>query len=473
MSIKPVVFVPGFPATELIQASKNRRIFPPDPGDLLDGGKKEKLIRLLSGPDNPPGDIVAGDPIRDVLGISKQAESLYDLLRDYGYTAHSGDNFAAVGWDWRLAVDDIRVQTALIAAVDRLSRAHNSKVVVICHSTGGLVVRRLLEMRPDVADQIEQIFAFGVPWAGTLKAVRYLGRGESFGFLFAKLSASEVREIMSHCQAAYDLFPPDPAKTDMRDLTGQDLNLFVDAELPRGQQQVGPLVDLRWVPKSSGKDYMRQMANLADSRLGRRPNQIRLPNTPTPPITNVVGWGAATDTTCEMDAKGRLTFLETKEGDGTVPAVSASWLRGPDVRTFFLPIGLYPTAGIPNRHSRIWDSPPVLELFDQVLRSKAPEPWVCACVDGDQGIDPSGPVTLRLVAADDQGRPLPNARGNFVGLPQRVAFSFSGAARTSLILRRGQFRPNVGRNLFRFIVEIIWDTGSGPRTREIPILIHV
>jgi pimeloyl-ACP methyl ester carboxylesterase len=470
MSIKPVVFVPGFPASELIQTSKNRKIFPPEPGDLLDKGKKQRLIRLLSGPDDPPGDIVAGEPIRQVLGISKQAESLYDLLRDYGYTAHSGNNFAAIGWDWRLAVDDIRVQTALLSAIDRLSREHSSKVVVFCHSTGGLVVRRLLEMRPEVAGQIEQIFAFGVPWAGTLKAVRYVGRGESFGVLFAKLSAGEVREIMSHCQAAYDLFPPDPAKTDMRDLAGGDLNLFVDAA---SKTQAGPLVDLRWVPKSPQKDHMRQMANLADSRLGRRPNQIRLPGAATPPITNLVGWGAATDTTCEVDANGRLAFLETKEGDGTVPAASASWLRGPDVRTFYLPIGVYPTAGIPNRHPRIWDSPPVLELFDQVLRSKAPEPWVCASADGDLAIDPSGPVILRLVAADEQGRPLPRARGNFVGLPQRVAFSFNGAVRTELIIKRNQFRPNVGRNLFRFIVEIIWDTGSGPRTREVPILIHV
>jgi pimeloyl-ACP methyl ester carboxylesterase len=471
MSIKPVVFVPGFPASELIQASKNRKIFPPDPGDLLDKGKKERLIRLLSGPDNPPGDIVAGEPIRHVLGISKQAESLYDILRDYGYTAHSGNNFAAVGWDWRRAVDDIKVQNDLIGAIDRLAREHASKVVVICHSTGGLVVRRLLEMHPEVAGQIEQILSFGIPWAGTLKAVRYLARGESFGFLAAKLSASEVREIMSHCQAAYDLFPPDPAKTDMRDLAGKPLNLFVEPG-PNGGQK-GPLVDLAWVPKSPDRNYMRQMANLADSRLGRQPNQILLPGVAMPPITNVVGWGVSTDTTCEMDASGKLTFLSSDEGDGTVASASASWLRGPGVRTFFLPIGVYPTNGIPNPHARIWDSPPVLELFDRVLRSTPPEPWVCAAADGDQAIDRSGPVTLRLSAADEQGRPLPNARGNFVGLPQRVEFRFGGAVRMGLVLRRTQLRPNVARDLFRFVVEVTWDTGSGPRTREIPVLIRV
>ena len=47
--------------------------------------------------------------------------------------------------------------------------------------------------------------------------------------------------------------------------------------------------------------------------------------------------------------------------------------------------GVYPTNGIPNPHSRTWDSPPVLDLFHQILADKAPEPFVCAAAaDGDQ-----------------------------------------------------------------------------------------
>jgi pimeloyl-ACP methyl ester carboxylesterase len=184
MALKPVVFVPGFPASEIRQKSKNRTIFPPVLKDLTDDAKKKKLIRLLSGPDDPPGDIVAGEPIRGVLGVAKQAQSLYDVLREYGYTTQDGSLLAPVGWDWRKSVDDAAVQTDLAGAIERLAQQHGRKVVVIIHSTGGLVLRALLEAKPQLASKIEQILAFGIPWAGTLKAVRYLGKGEAFGLIF-------------------------------------------------------------------------------------------------------------------------------------------------------------------------------------------------------------------------------------------------------------------------------------------------
>jgi hypothetical protein len=42
MPLKPIVFVPGFPASELKQKSKNQTIFPPALKDLTD---KEKRTR--------------------------------------------------------------------------------------------------------------------------------------------------------------------------------------------------------------------------------------------------------------------------------------------------------------------------------------------------------------------------------------------------------------------------------------------
>lgn len=198
MPLKPVVFVPGFPASELRQRSKNRTIFPPALADLLDAEKKKKVIRLLSGPDDPPGDIVAGEPIRGVLGIAKQAQSLYDVMREYGYTTQDGSLLAPVGWDWRKAVDATAVQ------------------------------------------------------------VRFLGKGEAFGLIvFGKkligLNASEVREIMTRCQAGYDLCPPDPQKTKLQGADGKDLNLFVNAS----QKQIGPLVETAWIRRPSARSSTR------------------------------------------------------------------------------------------------------------------------------------------------------------------------------------------------------------------------
>lgn len=465
MPAKPVVFIPGFIASELIQKSKrNRVIFPPSIGDLLDKDKKARLVRLLSGPDVPPGDIVAGEPIRGILNISKQAESLYDILRTYGYSTTDPDRFAPVGWDWRLAVDHLAVQEAAAAAIRRLADVNGSKVVVFIHSTGGLVFRRLLELRPDLADRIEQVFAFGIPWAGAPKSVRFLARGEKFGFLTASLSASDVREIMSHSQAAYDLFPPDPAKTDLTSASGKRLNLFLDA----AGRQIGPLVDLSWIPSTPSRDYMRVMASDADARLGRRKSESDMP-----PVTNVAGWGVETDTQCVLDAGGKIEILTSDEGDSTVPTVSAGWLRGAGVRTFFLPVGVYPTSGVPSRHSRIWDSPPVLELFDQVLLGKAPEPWVCAAADNDQSLDRKSDVTLRIAAQDGQGMPLPNARATFRNVTGRSPVDLKNAPRANVVVKRTGLKPNAAPDLCRFVIEVSWGDGAPERRREIPVVVRV
>src|SRR5438270_12444979 len=135
---KPILFVPGSPASELRDGS-GRTVFPPSLPTLVDAAKKRALIqRLLA----IPGDLFAGPPIRDVLGIAKQAQSLYDLLGGrYGYdTSELSDDFAAIGWDWRLSIGDAAVVQATADAVDRLPAA----IVAIINSTGGLVFRALL-----------------------------------------------------------------------------------------------------------------------------------------------------------------------------------------------------------------------------------------------------------------------------------------------------------------------------------------
>jgi hypothetical protein len=414
----------------------------------------------------PADDLVAGEPIRDVLGIAKQAQSLYERLQEYGYTIGSGDNFRAIGWDWRRAIDDSSVQDLLEGTIVLLSQRNGgAKVVPIVHSTGGLVFRALLETRPRVANLLDQVLAFGVPWAGTLAAVRYLAKGERFGFGPIGLKPSEVRTVMRHAQAAYDLFPPDPLKTQMSSASGKNLDLFVRAN----GAQCGPLVELGWAG-APPDPLVAAGAAAADFRLGRRPSTLRLNGQAPPAITNVVGWGGTTDVRCVLGADGRLAFQSGKDGDSTVAAVSAAWLRGATVRTYFLPIGVYPTNGVPRPHSRLWDSPPVYEVFDQVLKDKAPEPFVCGAADGDEAIQRQIPCTLRFTAADERGAPLANATVQLKGVSGSSKKSFGGNVRMELVLKRTNLNPNVsGTDFFHFTALIEWTGGA----RELPILIRV
>jgi len=376
---KPILFIPGFPASEL-RDRNGRTVFPPSLSTLISASKKAAFIERLL---DIPGDLVAGPPIRDVLGIAKQAQSLYDLLGGkFGYdTSELSDEFAAIGWDWRLGIDDKRVQDAIAKAIDRLGDG----IVAVIHSTGGLVFRAFLDARPDLIPKFEQVMAFGVPWRGTFEALYAMTVGESEGFLFAKITRAEGREIVSACQAAKDLLP----------------------ENARFPQQFDAL-----------------------------------------PVTNVCGWG--------IDTWTYPQWTHSKDaGDGTVPLWSSSFISGANVRTFFLPIGAYATANIPYAHPRIWDSPPVLQLLEEVLNDALPSPFLCAAADGDDYIDYDAAVDVRLSANVPNCTVIVDIDGS------RVPLNADG--RGAFILKRTGIVHNAGNDIFRFTVTFRWSRGSAKR----------
>src|SRR5438477_12463061 len=116
---KPVLFIPGFPGSELRYTPENRVIFPPSLGDLADPARKGRLLDLITS--NDPN-VVPGEPIRDILGIFLQAGSLYNVLENhlgYDVSGHSAE-FKHLGWDWRKGVDDPSTVNGVITAIDTL-----------------------------------------------------------------------------------------------------------------------------------------------------------------------------------------------------------------------------------------------------------------------------------------------------------------------------------------------------------------
>ena len=441
---KPILFVPGFPASELRDRSTGRIVFPPPLSTLIDPQEKAALIARLT---MVPGDLVAGPPIRDVLGIAKQAQSLYDILGGkFAYdTSELSDDFAAIGWDWRRSISDSAAMATLVAAVDRLSQGGARKLVAMVHSTGGLLFRAFLETHPALATDFEQVMAFGVPWCGTLDALFAATRGVSEGFLFAKISASEGAEVVSHAQAAYDLMPSDPSS-----------GLFA-----ANGAAATPLSDQSWIPPETDHDYMRRLASAAHGPFARRFDDL--------PVTNVCGWGIGTLPSASVD-HGVLTFDDPVKdaGDGTVPIVSSSWLRGTSVRTMYLPIGSYPAANIPYPHKRIWDSPPVLQLFEEVLHDAPRQPFVCVAADSDDAIDYHRDVDVRMSAVGPDGNPLPGCKATVDIDGLKTVVDFNGAARMAFKLMRVGIHHNAGSDLYRFTVTFRWQ-GGGPVKRVVVI----
>src|SRR5215207_249918 len=160
MPLKPLVFIPGLPGTEIREAATGVELFP-NLLSLTSTTMRPRLLEQLSGPDDPDADdgVEPGEPIRsvkqllvssiiDLSGSLKQADTLYDILTDLGYDIEDRDRFRPVGWDWRRPVDQGRVMRDVAAAIEDLHRTTGERVTVIAHSTGGLILRSLLEGPP-------------------------------------------------------------------------------------------------------------------------------------------------------------------------------------------------------------------------------------------------------------------------------------------------------------------------------------
>lgn len=440
---KPVVFIPGFPASEL-RDGNNRTVYPPSPGTLLNAARKQAFFDEFL---DIPGNLVAGPPIRSVLGIAKQAQSLYDLLSRMGYTiADDGpsDDFAPVGWDWRLGVD---AQPTMDAVAQAIRHFAPRKVVPIIHSTGALVFRAFLAAHPELAGSIEQVIAFGGAWSGTLDALFAIHVGVSESFLGIDLiTADESANLIGHAQAAYDLLPPDPATTPMDDV-----------QLVHGLngQQVSATIDTSWFkPGRSG--YAQPLADEANRRFGTRSRDFGDLT-----MTNVVGWGGPTWPTAVL-VPNDVHFLPLDKdfGDGTVPRVSASWIRGQNVRTITVPIGAFVANPIPDLHAHMWDSVAVKQVFDEVLRDAQRSPFIAAAADNDQALDFSSPVTIRMTAQSETGDPLPNciATANVNGA--KIPVPFRGGTRAILSLKRDGITHNTANDVFFFTIDFAWSGGS-------------
>jgi pimeloyl-ACP methyl ester carboxylesterase len=440
---KPVVFVPGFPASELRDAN-GHTVFPPSPGTLLDSTRKKAFFDAML---DIPGGLVAGPPIRSILGIAKQAQSLYDILGRLGYTIpneSASADFTPIGWDWRLGVDAKVTVDAIAKAIQDFAP---KKVVAIIHSTGALVFRAFLAAHPELIGSIEQVLAFGGAWCGTLEALFAIHVGHSESILGLNLiTTDEGANLIGHAQAAWDLLPPDPARTVMDDV-----------QLVHGLdgKQAAACIDVSWV-KAGREGYSKPLAGAANQRLGARPRDFGPLQ-----LTNVVGWGGPTWPTAILEQKDIL-FLDPEKdaGDGTVPRVSAGWIQGQNVRTITIPIGAFVADPIPDLHAHMWDSIAVTQIFKEVLLNAPNQELIAAAADSDEAIDFSSPVTIRMTAQSTNGAPLPNciAIANVNG--KKIPVPFKNGTRCVLRLNRAGIVHNAANDVFRFTIDFKWDGGS-------------
>jgi len=259
------------------------------------------------------------------------------------------------------------------------------------------------------------------------------------------MTADEGANLLGHTQAAYDLFPPDPAKTPM-----DDVPLVFD----ENDDPAGANVDLSWI--KSGRSYSAPLARSADQRLGARDRDFG-----SLPMTNVAGWGGPTWRRATLgDHEVMFDEPSKDDGDGTVPYVSTNWIIGANVRTLLVPIGSFVADPVPDLHAHLWDSVAVNQIFHEVLEDAPRRELIAAAADADEAIDFSKDVTVRLVAEAANGLPLPDcvATANING--RKVNVPFSGGRTAILRVKRAGIKHNASNDVYRFTIDFKWSGGS-------------
>jgi hypothetical protein len=478
MGNRPVVFVPGFPASHLRRAGGGDFVFLDLPGLVFD---RAELLPLLMGPEDladatvePAHPIAAG---ANVLGVPivPLAGSLYDVLRTLGYdTDEPGPLFRALGWDWRKPVDDDLVLTTLATAIRDLERDGGLRPVAIVHSTGGLVLRALLEAEPELADHLHSVIAFGVPWGGTLRTLPYLLGRDGFG----PVPADETQLVMATSWAAWDLLPPATANAELRLVTREQVPPAGGGGAAAGGG--GAPVDLLAPAERTwfvGDAELRaRMGRRADrSRLlhaGRRP-EIDVGGRSLP-ITNVTGFGSETLLAARVATSGEVHRVEgldddgLDDGDGTVPRRSAAWLAGPTVRTFELPLGFYPGHYLTSRHDSLWKNPGGQDLLWTLLADEPWRPFVHLAFDDGDVNSFAAILRLRLVALDRDGAPLASPRVTFSGLTQgkRPELVARRDGRAQFLVPRERIHKTGDGRFRRLTVKVTWDGAAAAEERS-------
>jgi pimeloyl-ACP methyl ester carboxylesterase len=202
----PVVFIPGILGTEMLRDSESLWL---DVNRLVLTNNDHFMDPLAFNVD--------GVPIDTDVRIGKVLDQPHE---DFDYTYGLKQEFLSQGYevdknlfffpyDWR---EDI-TKTANIYLKQKIdeiaSSTKASKIDIIAHSQGGLVIKKLLLNLPEYQNKIGKLIFLGTPHLGAPKAAKVLLYGDSMGVSYLKLGLdpNELKLIGKNIPAVYQLLP--------------------------------------------------------------------------------------------------------------------------------------------------------------------------------------------------------------------------------------------------------------------------
>lgn len=207
----PVLIVPGLTGTEmksgneLLWADINRMF-----RDIGDGF----MDSLAFNNDLTPVDssVMPTSVMRSKFSFD-YTEGLINEFQNQGYTEN--ENLFTFPYDWRYGVSgkygDGKTNSDLLAQKiqDILTQTGATKVDVVAHSMGGLIVKKYVAEHLANPHIGKAVFV-GVPNTGAAKAVKVFLQGDNLDIKLLKvpfLSQDEIKKITANFPAVYDLLP--------------------------------------------------------------------------------------------------------------------------------------------------------------------------------------------------------------------------------------------------------------------------
>lgn len=208
----PIIIVPGITGSVLNKDYDDKGELWPNVPKLalsLTDDHLNDLELLQSGKQSSTRPIAVGDIIRTV-GSVDVFSSLIVALAKNGYT--EGQNLFVLPYDWRLSntVNQALLKNAIDNALSK--NPTKTKVNIIAHSMGGLLVADYIAQNPNVP--IDHLFNIAVPHTGAPKAFKTLMYGDDMGFHFSVgplqipvLNADRAKTISQNMPSVYELLP--------------------------------------------------------------------------------------------------------------------------------------------------------------------------------------------------------------------------------------------------------------------------
>jgi len=211
----PVLIVPGILGTDITKGSEKLWL---DLGHNFTDVGDQFMDPLQLNADLTPSDTgltLGGVVSRETVDVGLGKLSIFDYtdglikeFKDQGYV--EGTDLFTFPYDWRYGVSGVfsngqtNVDLLRQKIADIAAQTGSSKVDVVAHSTGGLLVKKGVADHPSDHHIGKAVFV-GVPNAGAPKAAKVLLSGDSFGVPW--LADSEMQKIAKNLPVAYDLLP--------------------------------------------------------------------------------------------------------------------------------------------------------------------------------------------------------------------------------------------------------------------------